>query len=341
MWPNEVKMPSINKCRERWSCRVRKKNGSSIRKTFNTKKEALAWGAQKELEIEQGQLSKIETVSFAGACRLYLKLFTPHKAPSTQNYENITLGKICREAWANKPLHDLSASDLLLWREQRGKKASQNTIRREVSAIRVVAYAAEKMGINLDLKIFMLINKPKVVPRIPRRINEDDMLKLFAAADDGASRNDYLKHLIRLAVETGMRRGELLDIEWRDVDLSRGFIIIPATKTKTSRQRDIPLTSKAQWVVEALWNKRLDEPRLFNVSGNAVRIAFARLRNRAELPHIHFHDFRHEAISRFYDMGLTTPEVMAISGHRSVEMVERYSHASTANLVAKLQKVGM
>ena len=53
MWPNEVKMPSIDKCRERWSCRVRKKNGSSIRKTFNTKKEALAWGAQKELEIEQ------------------------------------------------------------------------------------------------------------------------------------------------------------------------------------------------------------------------------------------------------------------------------------------------
>ena len=110
MWPNEVKMPSIDKCRERWSCRVRKKNGSSIRKTFNTKKEALAWGAQKELEIEQGQLSKIETISFAGACRLYLKLFTPHKAPSTQNYENITLGKICREAWANKPLHDLSAA---------------------------------------------------------------------------------------------------------------------------------------------------------------------------------------------------------------------------------------
>ena len=188
MWPNEVKMPSIDKCRERWSCRVRKKNGSSIRKTFNTKKEALAWGAQKELEIEQGQLSKIETVSFAGACRLYLKLFTPHKAPSTQNYENITLGKICREAWANKPLHDLSARDLLLWREQRGKKASQNTIRREVSAIRVVAYAAEKMGINLDLKIFMLINKPKVVPRIPLRITDAD----FAQETSELAKNQIL-----------------------------------------------------------------------------------------------------------------------------------------------------
>ena len=76
-----------------------------------------------------------------------------------------------------------------------------------MSTIRVVAYAAEKMGINLDLKIFMLINKPKEVLRIPRRITEEDMLKLFAAADAGDSRNDYLKHLIRLAVETGMRRG--------------------------------------------------------------------------------------------------------------------------------------
>ena len=70
--------------------------------------------------------------------------------------------------------------------------------------------------------------------------------------------------------------------------------------------------------------------------GNAVRMAFGRIKKLAGLEHIRIHDLRHESISRLWEMGLTQPEIMSISGHQDLETLERYSHASTNNLVAKL-----
>jgi len=330
-------MASVSKCRGRWTCRVRYQNGNSVQRTFDSKKEAIAWGAQKDFEISQGKSITGETHCFADVCFLYLKRITPYKAASTVRWEHTVINKLCRLRWAKVPLNMLDADEVFAWRDKRGQQIADNTIRREVSLIRSIARSAEAFGIHLDVSIFNTINKPAPVARIPDRITEDDMARLEMAADVNYVRNKYIKHLMRLAVETGMRRGELLDIEWKDVDLARGFIKIPAHKTKTRNDRDIPLTPKAREVIEEMAEQRTDEQLVFNVTGNAVRISFSRLRERAGYPNLHFHDFRHEAVSRFFDMGLTTPEVMAISGHRSIEMVEKYSHASTLNLVNKLQ----
>ena len=65
-------------------------------------------------------------------------------------------------------------------------------------------------------------------------------------------------------------------------------------------------------------------------------MAFGRIKKLAGLEHIRVHDIRHESISRFHELGLTIPEIMEISGHSDMETLERYSHASTTNLVAKL-----
>ena len=331
-------MASVAKCRGRWTTRVSTSN-SVLKKTFNTKKEAIAWGAIKDLELEQGKQSSGETSTFAELGWIYQRRYSVLKAESTAKTETTIINKLSRQKWAKVPLHSLTADDLWEWREQRSKECSPNTLRREIAIMRSVIRKAPDLGVHVDAAIFLQIPKPREVAREPERISETDMLQLEMAAQVNEKRNPYMKPLIRLAVETGMRRGELLNIAWSDVDLAKGFIRIPAVKAKTNKDRNIPLTPKAKRIVADLAVDNDNLELVFDVTGNAVRCAFQRLRERAGMPHLHFHDFRHEAVSRFYDMGLTTPEVMAISGHRSVNMVERYSHASTTNLVAKLQGV--
>lgn len=332
----EANMASITKTRGRWTCRVTTPD-SVLKKTFDTKKEAIAWGANKDLELAKGVKSAGETSTFADLGWVYIRRYSVLKAETTCETETTTINKLSRQKWAKVPLHSLTADDLWEWRDSRSKECSPNTLRREIATIRSVIRKAPDLGVHVDEAIFLQIPKPKEVAREVERISDSDMQQLEMAAQANHKRNPYMKQLIRLAVETGMRRGELLDIEWSDVDLARGFIKIPAAKAKTNRGRNIPLTPKAKRILADLAVQNDNQERVFELSGNAVRMSFQRLRERAGMPHLHFHDFRHEAISRFYDMGLTTPEVMAISGHRSVEMVERYSHASTDNLVAKLQ----
>lgn len=74
------------------------------------------------------------------------------------------------------------------------------------------------------------------------------------------------------------------------------------------------------------------------VSGNAVRLAWERLRKRAGLPGLRFHDLRHEAVSRFFEAGLSIPEVALMSGHRDTRMLMRHTHLRPEALAEKLAK---
>lgn len=144
----------------------------------------------------------------------------------------------------------------------------------------------------------------------------------------------YLRPLIALAIETGMRRGELLSIRWQDVDQIAGTIRI--LKTKDDHPRTIPLTPKA---VEILTSLERKDARVFPVTTNAVRRAWGRLRRRAGLEDLRLHDLRHEAVSRFFEYGLTVPEVALISGHRGPRMLSRYTHLRPEKIAEKLAKV--
>ena len=141
-----------------------------------------------------------------------------------------------------------------------------------------------------------------------------------------------MRHLITLARETGMRRGELCSLDKRSVCFDRGIINIEATKTGFPRV--VPMTADAKAAAMALAQLSSSNS-LLDMTPNAVRMSFERCRARAGLNHIRFHDFRHEAISRFFEFGLTPPEVASISGHRTLSMLMRYSHASLDLIVRK------
>ncbi len=164
-----------------------------------------------------------------------------------------------------------------------------------------------------------------------QRLEAEAGEKLRAAI--GSAHAWYLRPLIELAIETGMRRGELLSLVWQNVSLERRTAHLPITKN--GHARTVALTPKA---IEVLGGLPRTEPRVFPVSGNAVRLAWERLRERAGVQALRFHDLRHEAVSRFFEAGLSVPEVALMSGHRDTRMLMRYTHLRPEAVAEKLAR---
>jgi len=144
-----------------------------------------------------------------------------------------------------------------------------------------------------------------------------------------------MKPLIILAIETAMRRGEMLALEWQHVDLVRCVAHLPLTKNGDSR--DIPLSRRAVAILKGLMaDKSRDTQRVFPVTGNSIRLAFEHLRVRAQMEDFRIHDLRHEGISRLFEKGLNIAEVSAISGHKELRMLMRYTHLRAEDLVSRL-----
>jgi integrase len=128
-----------------------------------------------------------------------------------------------------------------------------------------------------------------------------------------------------------MRRGEIISMCWDHLDLEKRTLLIP--NTKNGYARTIPLTSSAVRIIGGV-----DEvqERVFPITANAFRLNWERVKRRADIEDLHFHDLRHEAISRFFEMGLNAPEVALISGHRDMRMLFRYTHPLREKIKEKL-----
>jgi integrase len=137
--------------------------------------------------------------------------------------------------------------------------------------------------------------------------------------------------MILMAIETGMRRSELLSMEWANVD--EGSRTVYLATTKNGHARTVPLSTAA---LRAIRQVPRSGDKVFSVTANAFRLAWERLRRRAGVVGLRFHDLRHEAVSRFFEKGLSMPEVAAISGHRDPRMLMRYTHPKAEAIADKL-----
>lgn len=131
-----------------------------------------------------------------------------------------------------------------------------------------------------------------------------------------------------------MRRSELLNLLWSNVDLIQGIAFLP--QTKNGQPRVVPLSPAAVLVLSNLARLNTSD-RVLPLSCNALRLAWERLLRRAKIKDLRLHDLRHEAISRFFEMGLAMPEVALISGHRDARKLMRYTHVSAKAVVEKLR----
>jgi integrase len=137
-----------------------------------------------------------------------------------------------------------------------------------------------------------------------------------------------------LAIETAMRLGELLALEWKHVDLERRVAFLP--HTKNGHSRSVPLSPIAVELL-ASWPRSLTG-RVFPQWSrpDSVETVWRRAVQRAGLEDLHFHDLRHEATSRLFERGLNVMEVAAITGHKTLQMLRRYTHLRAENLAERL-----
>jgi integrase len=230
-------------------------------------------------------------------------------------------------------LAKLTSSDVATYRDERLQTVAPATIVRELNTIsHAIEVATREWGLWVPRNPVKLVRRPPVPRGRTRRFKEGEEACLLAACDRG--RTPLLKPLIVLAIETGMRRGELLELRWEHVDLKLGVAHLPLTKNGDSR--DVPLSRRAVQTLQELRTQGVKRERVFPMTGNAVRLAFEHLRVRAGMSDFHFHDLRHEAISRLFEKGLNIAEASAISGHRELKMLQRYTHLRAADLVARL-----
>jgi integrase len=186
-------------------------------------------------------------------------------------------------------------------------------------------------GFNLPGNPAANLRKPKQPKGRTRRLEGDEGQRLMMACQ--ASDNPYLAPLVTLAIETAMRRGELLGLDWDDLHLDQNYVHLALTKNGTSR--DVPLSPKARQTIEAL--PRSISGRVIPVHPEALKGLWHRATRRADITGLRFHDLRHEATTRFFEKGLGVMEVAAITGHKDLRMLQRYVQLRPEDLARKLE----
>ena len=145
-------------------------------------------------------------------------------------------------------------------------------------------------------------------------------------------RNIYTWVSIDFAIETAMRRSEILNMCWKDVCFEKKIVIL--NKTKNGSSREVPLSRHAQSLLVEIPRS---DTNVFPISEYALRQSWERLVKRAEIDNLRFHDLRREATSRFFEKGLSVPEVALITGHKDPRMLFRYTKLKASELVRKLK----
>ena len=207
-------------------------------------------------------------------------------------------------------------------RLKRLQELSPATVRKELYLISAIYETARREWGFPNLKNPVGdIRIPSGVNPKRSRIPSDTLARLLKATSQ--SKHEYLPHIITLALETGMRRGEILSLTWGQFFPEKRLLEL--IDTKNGHGRFVSLSDTA---MAAISDGAKQNERIFPMTGNAVRLAWERLLRTHAINGLRFHDLRHEAISRMFDEGMTVPQVASISGHRTVSMLFRYAHTT-------------
>ena len=327
-------MATVRKRGDRWQVQVRRQGFSPTSRTFQLRADALTWARQMEAQADRLELPAdhrlLKRTMVSDLLSRYRDTVTPRKRSRiSEGYALQTLGK---HEIAALPLVRLSASEVARYRDDRLKQVKPRTVVWKLSIFRhVLEVARREWGVPLPKNPVDDIEKPRPGSPRTRRIEADEVEAFWASI--GGCRNKLIKPFITLALETGMRRGELLGLAWADVDIERRILTV--TLAKNGDPRTLPLSGRAVEVLTAL--KRTNgDGRIFPMSANAVKLAWKRITQRAQVADLHLHDLRHEAISRFFEKGLNIAEVALISGHKDPRMLFRYTHLRAEELAKKL-----
>ena len=327
-------MASIRKRGERWQVRIQLSGHPEASKTFPNKKDALLWAKKTESDMERGVWLGIKHVdiSIQDALARYSEEVTPSKKGASRELNRIK--HLMGYKIATKNLCSVRGSDVAEFRDALiGKGYAPATVKKFLEVLSSLFNTAiSEWGYESLGNPVRQVKKPIVRNGRTRRLDATEEYALLDAASE--HRGGWLMSVIILAIETAMRRGEVAALRIEDINLEKRIATLHETKNGDSRL--VPLSSRAIQAIKVLINKRVSG-RLVGVNADAITGAFHTAVKRAGLTNLRVHDLRHEGVSRLFERGLNPLEVAAISGHKTLSMLQRYTHLKAVDLVKKLE----
>jgi len=331
-----------------WQAKVRRKGYPPQSKSFKAKAHAQAWARQIESEMDSGAFvsrSEAEGTTLKDFADRFSADFAKHHyrgqgwrykldrlVERLGSYSLAALTPVVVTWYRDTRLQD---KDPRYKDKARAPFVSGATVKTELDLLAKVLDVAEK-----EFHIPLVIRNPVHSVRKPsdslardRRLSKTEWTKL--EDECGRSRNAWLAPALRVSVETAMRQGELLSIRWDQMDSERQVIRLKKAETKTNSARNVLLSSRAVAVLESL--PRNISGKIFALEKQTLHSAFKAAVQRAGIENFRWHDVRHEALSRLAESGnFTQLEMAAVSGHKTLQMLQRYSHFESSDLVKKL-----
>ena len=314
-----------------WRVRIRRRGYPVASKTFETKADAEAWARQIESEMDRGVFvsrAEAEQYTLYECLGRYIEEYTPRLKHGKREVERARA--LQRRSIAHRIMATIRAKDIADFRREReAEGVSGNTVRLDFALLsKLFNYARSDWGMESLRNPVELAAKPKPARGRDRRLEEGEEGKLLKVASPA------FQVVILFALETAMRREEIASLQWKNVNVKSRYVYLP--ETKNSEARTVPLSAAA---VDILKNLPCIEgrERVFGMTAYQITRTMKKVRNKAGLEDLRFHDLRHEATSRFFEnTDLDVMEVKAITGHKTLQMLSRYTHLRTAHLADRL-----
>lgn len=326
-------MASIRERFGTWQARVRLEGYPAEVKSFATRSEALKWARRMETSMDAGAYRSRSSADKALLSEV-LQRYAAEVSPSKRGHadEVIRIRALTRAKMASFALDKLTPAVVANFRDERLRNVKAGAVIRDLSLLSsVINHARREWGVSIDNPC-LLVRKPATPNGRTRVLTNEEEQRLLAAAAPVGRRNPEVLPLVQLALLTAMRRGELLALQRRHIDLTAQTAYLPSTKN--GQPRCVPLSRAAVALLASVPVN--DDGRVFHISAQTLAAAFKRVTRRAAVAGFRFHDLRHTATSRMAERLPNVIELAAVTGHQSLQMLKRYYHPSAEALARKL-----
>ncbi|MEZ7195989.1 tyrosine-type recombinase/integrase [Pseudodesulfovibrio karagichevae] len=324
-------MASINKRgTKQWNVRIRRKGYPLQTATFEKREDAETWARDVESKMDKGAFlctKEAERTSLHEALDRYIEEYAPSLADHQREVNRAKF--LQKRKIAQMSLAKVRGMDIAAFiKEREAEGVAGNTIRLDLATFsRLFETARKDWGMEYLDNPVKKARKPKVSRGRERRLQDGEEEKLLKHAPEDFG------PVIKFALETAMRRGEIAALRWENVKLKESTVFLP--KTKNGAARTVPLSPAALNVLKEL--PRDIKGSVFRLAPDEITQAMKKARAGAKLKDLRFHDLRHEAVSRLFEKtNLDIMQIQMITGHKTLQMLARYTHLRAVDLVKSL-----
>lgn len=311
-------MATFRKTKTGWRAEVAR-TGIRASKVFPSKREAQDWASRKEYEILNGS-----KVSAKMKLRDLFERYAREVSSKKRGYkwEALRLNRWGQSELGDKSLSELSPADFAAWRDARLQKVAPSTVRREMTLMGSVFSVARREWGLMGGSPLADVRKPQEAAPRDRLPTSAELERLeLSAGNDLSNATARAFHAFLFAGETAMRAGEIIGMKWEHIDLERRVVELPMTKNGTSRQ--VPLSRRAVEMLEVL--PEFDP--VFGLDSRQLDVLWRKVRDRAAVEGLTFHDSRHWAITLLAKK-LDVMDLARMVGHRNVNQLLTYYNES-------------